>query len=36
MKDFDVIIIGAGIAGNSAAFHLSEKSDLRIMIIDKN
>ena len=36
MNDFDVIIIGAGIAGNSAAFHLSEKSDLRIMIIEKN
>jgi len=36
MTDFDVIIIGAGIAGSSAAFHLAENSSLKILLIDKN
>ena len=36
MTNFDVIIIGAGIAGSSAAFHLAENSSLKILLIDKN
>jgi sarcosine oxidase subunit beta len=36
MTNFDVIIVGAGIAGSSAAFHLAENSSLKILLIDKN
>ena len=35
MNEFDTIIIGGGIAGSSAAFHLSKKSDSKILLIEQ-
>jgi hypothetical protein len=34
MKDYDVVIVGAGPAGMFAAYELKAKSDLRVVIID--
>lgn len=34
-KNFDIIIIGAGIIGGAIAYKLSKESDLRIAVIDK-
>ena len=32
--DFDVIVVGAGPSGSSAAFHLA-KRDVRVLLLDK-
>ncbi|NOZ76731.1 MAG: NAD(P)/FAD-dependent oxidoreductase [Euryarchaeota archaeon] len=34
MKEYDVVIVGAGPAGMFAAYELREKSDLRVLIVD--
>lgn len=34
-KEYDVAIIGAGIAGICAAYELSQKTDLRVILFDK-
>ena len=36
MNEFDTIIIGGGIAGSSAAFHLSKKPNSKILLIEQN
>ena len=36
MNEFDTIIIGGGIAGSSAAFHLSKKPNNKILLIEQN
>ncbi len=35
MYDYDVVVIGAGIAGICTAYELSQKSNLRTLLIDK-
>ena len=35
MNEFDTIIVGGGIAGSSAAFHLSNKSNSKILMIEQ-
>ncbi|UII55655.1 FAD-binding oxidoreductase [Cytobacillus spongiae] len=35
IKDYETIIIGAGVVGNSIAFHLSERSQEGILVLDK-
>ena len=35
MNEFDTIIIGGGIAGSSAAFHLANKSNSKILMIEQ-
>ena len=32
---YDVVIIGSGIVGGAVAYKLSQKSDLKIAVIDK-
>jgi len=34
-ENYDVIVVGAGPAGIFTALELSEKSDLRILVVDK-
>jgi len=36
MKVYDVIVIGAGVVGNSIAYHLSEQNSHDILVIDKS
>lgn len=36
IKDYETLIIGAGVIGNSIAYHLSERSNESIMVLDKN
>lgn len=33
--DYDVIIVGAGPAGLFAAYHLSEHSSLRVLVLER-
>ena len=35
MNEFDIIIIGGGIAGSSAAFHLANKNNSKILMIEQ-
>ena len=35
MNEFDTIIIGGGIAGSSAAFHLANKNNSKILLIEQ-
>jgi glycine/D-amino acid oxidase-like deaminating enzyme len=35
LKDYETIIIGAGVVGNSIAYHLSERSPEDILVLDK-
>lgn len=34
-KDYDIIIIGGGIVGNGIAYHLSERKEAEVLVIDK-
>ncbi|WP_408011248.1 NAD(P)/FAD-dependent oxidoreductase [Pseudalkalibacillus sp. A8] len=36
IRDYETIIIGAGVVGNSIAYHLSERSREDILVLDKN
>lgn len=36
MLSFDILIVGAGIAGMSAALGVSEKSDVSVLVVDAN
>lgn len=36
MESYDVVIIGAGVVGNSIAYHLSEQKSHHILVIDKS
>jgi len=35
IKDYETLIIGAGVIGNSIAYHLSERSREKILVLDK-
>ena len=35
MESYDIVVIGAGIAGSSIAYFLEENSNLKILIVDK-
>src|SRR5699024_1996625 len=35
-KSYDVTVIGSGVVGSSIAFHLSEKKQKEILVIDKD
>ena len=35
MKNYDVAIIGAGISGYMAAYELSQKSSLKVLLVEQ-